>query len=224
MSVLPFDQRDGFIWMNGNLVAWRDAKLHVLSHGLHYASCVFEGERAYGGRIFKSTRTFGAVPNLGGTARFRNSLFRGGIGQGEATRCRQKQSAKLLCPPGRLARQRNDGGRGAEFDDQRRHRRLGLAEHVRRRAENERHQARYRRLPAARSADRAVPRQGRRALYDLHHFQTSGRAARLCRCHDARLAGAGRRMHRRQYLLHRERRDPHARSPIVFSMASPGAP
>jgi branched-chain amino acid aminotransferase len=55
MSVLPFDQRDGFIWLDGNLVAWADAKLHVLSHGLHYASCVFEGERAYGGRIFKST-------------------------------------------------------------------------------------------------------------------------------------------------------------------------
>jgi branched-chain amino acid aminotransferase len=55
MSVLPFDQRDGFIWMNGKMVAARDAKLHVLSHGLHYASCVFEGERAYGGRIFKST-------------------------------------------------------------------------------------------------------------------------------------------------------------------------
>lgn len=55
MPVLPFDQRDGFIWMNGNLVPWREAKLHVLSHGLHYASCVFEGERAYGGRIFKST-------------------------------------------------------------------------------------------------------------------------------------------------------------------------
>jgi branched-chain amino acid aminotransferase len=55
MALLPFDQRDGFIFMDGNLVAWRDAKLHVLSHGLHYASCVFEGERAYGGRIFKST-------------------------------------------------------------------------------------------------------------------------------------------------------------------------
>ena len=51
---LPFDQRDGFIWMDGQLVAWKDAKLHVLSHGLHYASCVFEGERAYGGQIFKS--------------------------------------------------------------------------------------------------------------------------------------------------------------------------
>jgi branched-chain amino acid aminotransferase len=54
MAVLPFDQRDGFIWMNGGLVPWKDAKLHVLSHGLHYASCVFEGERAYGGAIFKS--------------------------------------------------------------------------------------------------------------------------------------------------------------------------
>jgi branched-chain amino acid aminotransferase len=54
MSVLPFDQRDGYIWMNGALVAWKDAKLHVLSHGLHYASCVFEGERAYGGNIYKT--------------------------------------------------------------------------------------------------------------------------------------------------------------------------
>lgn len=54
MSVLPFDKRDGFIWMDGVLLPWADAKLHVLSHGLHYASSVFEGERAYGGRIFKS--------------------------------------------------------------------------------------------------------------------------------------------------------------------------
>ena len=54
MAVLPFDQRDGFIWMNGQLVPWKEAKLHVLSHGLHYASCVFEGERAYGGIVFKS--------------------------------------------------------------------------------------------------------------------------------------------------------------------------
>ena len=54
MAVLPFDQRDGVIWMNGQLVPWKEAKLHVLSHGLHYASCVFEGERAYGGSVFKS--------------------------------------------------------------------------------------------------------------------------------------------------------------------------
>ncbi|WP_420403814.1 branched-chain amino acid aminotransferase [Nisaea sp.] len=54
MSLLPFDDRDGAIWMDGALLDWRDAKLHVLSHGLHYASSVFEGERVYSGRIFKS--------------------------------------------------------------------------------------------------------------------------------------------------------------------------
>src|SRR5882762_4334219 len=53
MSMIPFDDRDGFIWYDGRLVPWRDAKLHVLSHGLHYASCVFEGERVYDGRVFK---------------------------------------------------------------------------------------------------------------------------------------------------------------------------
>ena len=56
MSILPFDARPGAIWMDGALVPWAEAKLHVLSHGLHYGGAVFEGERAYGGRIFKSRR------------------------------------------------------------------------------------------------------------------------------------------------------------------------
>lgn len=55
MSLVPFHDRDGFIWMDGKLVPWRDAQVHVLTHGLHYASAVFEGERAYGGVIYKST-------------------------------------------------------------------------------------------------------------------------------------------------------------------------
>jgi branched-chain amino acid aminotransferase len=53
-DLLPFDDRDGSIWYDGKLVPWRDAKVHVLSHGLHYASCVFEGERVYGDHIFRS--------------------------------------------------------------------------------------------------------------------------------------------------------------------------
>ena len=53
MASVPFDQLEGFIWMNGKFVNWADAKIHVLTHGLHYASAVFEGERAYGGEIFK---------------------------------------------------------------------------------------------------------------------------------------------------------------------------
>src|SRR5215475_2517888 len=52
-DLLPFDDRDGFIWFDGRLIPWRDAKTHVLTHGLHYASCVFEGERIYSGRIYK---------------------------------------------------------------------------------------------------------------------------------------------------------------------------
>lgn len=53
MAGVPFDQMDGEIWYNGSFVPWADAKLHVLTHGLHYASSVFEGERAYSGKIFK---------------------------------------------------------------------------------------------------------------------------------------------------------------------------
>jgi len=53
MALIPFDDRDGFIWFNGQFVAWRDAKVHVLSHGLHYGSCVFEGVRVYNGKVFK---------------------------------------------------------------------------------------------------------------------------------------------------------------------------
>ena len=53
MSLIPFDDRDGYIWFDGKLIPWREAKLHVLTHALHYASAVFEGERSYLGRIFK---------------------------------------------------------------------------------------------------------------------------------------------------------------------------
>lgn len=54
MPELGFENRDGWIWVDGEIVPWREARVHVLSHGLHYASSVFEGERAYSGQIFKS--------------------------------------------------------------------------------------------------------------------------------------------------------------------------
>src|SRR5690242_17721337 len=69
MTVIPFDDRDGLIWYDGRLVPWREAKTHVLTHGLHYASCVFEGQRAYSGRVFKlaehTTRLFDSAKLLG---------------------------------------------------------------------------------------------------------------------------------------------------------------
>jgi len=53
MAGPAFDQREGFIWMDGKLIPWRDARVHVLTHAMHYGSAVFEGERAYGGKIFQ---------------------------------------------------------------------------------------------------------------------------------------------------------------------------
>ena len=54
-ELIPYDAREGWIWFNGEMVPWGEARVHVLTHGLHYGSCVFEGERAYGGRVFKLT-------------------------------------------------------------------------------------------------------------------------------------------------------------------------
>jgi branched-chain amino acid aminotransferase len=54
-DIIPFDQRDGALWFDGKMVPWKDAKIHVLTHGLHYASSVFEGERLYNGRVYKLT-------------------------------------------------------------------------------------------------------------------------------------------------------------------------
>ena len=55
MALVPFDDRDGWLWVNGDFVPWREAKTHILTHALHYGSSVFEGERMYGGEIFKLT-------------------------------------------------------------------------------------------------------------------------------------------------------------------------
>ena len=68
-DVIPFDQRDGSLWYDGKLVPWKDAKTHVLTHGLHYGSCVFEGQRIYNGTIYKlkehTERLFFSAETLG---------------------------------------------------------------------------------------------------------------------------------------------------------------
>ncbi len=53
MAIIPFDDRDGHIWYDGKLMPWRDAKTHVLTHGLHYGSSIFEGQRVYNRKVFK---------------------------------------------------------------------------------------------------------------------------------------------------------------------------
>ena len=69
METIPYDKRSGKIWFNGELVDWKNAKVHLLNHGLHYASCVFEGERVYDGEIFKleehTNRLFHSAKRMG---------------------------------------------------------------------------------------------------------------------------------------------------------------
>jgi branched-chain amino acid aminotransferase len=71
-----YDDRDGWIWMDGKLVDWRQANVHVLTHAMHYASSVFEGERAYNGKIFESRRHSERLLGLGPVARRRHPLDR----------------------------------------------------------------------------------------------------------------------------------------------------
>ena len=67
--MIPYDKRSGKIWYNNELVEWSDVKVHVLSHGLHYGSCVFEGERVYDSSIFKleehTSRFFYSAKRMG---------------------------------------------------------------------------------------------------------------------------------------------------------------
>ena len=69
MESIPYDKRSGKIWFNGDTVEWKDANIHILNHGLHYASCVFEGERVYDGEIFKleehTSRFFHSAKRMG---------------------------------------------------------------------------------------------------------------------------------------------------------------
>ena len=210
MAAQSYDRLEGVIWYDGKLVPWNEANLHVLSHGLHYASCVFEGERAYGGRIFKMHRAFGAAEALGQCARLRDPLFGRRDRRRQETGAGEERQERGLCAPGGLARLGDDGRLGAGQHHSSGDRELGMAELFRSRAAAQGHQARSRRLPPARSEVRAGQSQGGRALHDLHHLQARGRAQRLCRRHDAGLGGARGRMHRRQHLLRQGRQDPHA--------------
>ena len=82
-----YDDRDGVIWMDGKLVAWRDANVHILTHAMHYASSVFEGERCYNGKIFKSREHSRAAEDLGRLHRLGDPLYGRRDRGGEGRRC-----------------------------------------------------------------------------------------------------------------------------------------
>ena len=210
MSATPFDQRDGWIWYDGQIVPWKDAQLHVLSHGLHYGSSRVRGRARLWRRDLQVDRAFRApARNRAQILDFEIPYTVAEIDAAKRLVLQKNGMQRRLSAPGRLARLGDDGRRGSAQQDPPRHRRLGMAELFRPGPEDEGHPPRHGRVPPPRSGDRAVDRQGGRPLHDLHDLQAQGGAEGLCRRADARLAGPRRRMHRRQRVLHPRRRRPH---------------
>ena len=177
MELVPFDDRDGWIWWDGALVPWRDAKLHVLTHGLHYASAVFEGERAYAGNIF---RLRDHTDRLINSARILGFEIPFTADQIDAA-CDEVLAANGLTD----AYVRPIAWRGSEMlavaaqahEDPPGDRRLAVAELFRRRPD-ERHPAWHGGVEAALTGDRADRGEGDRALHDRHHVQAQGGGSR----------------------------------------------
>ena len=219
-DVIPFDQRDGALWYDGKLVPWSDAKTHVLTHGLHYASCVFEGERIYDGRIYKlkehTARLFESARILGMKIPFTQDEIN--------RRCIEAADGAghqgWLYPPRRLPRQRDDGGLGAEHQDPCRHRRWPWPSYFDPAEKLKGIRLDISRLAPSRARHRADACQGGRPLHDLHHVQARGGSAGLCRRADVRLSRLCRGSDRRQYLLRQGRRAAHADRRTASSTAS----
>ena len=207
---VPFDQRPDLIWFDGKLIPTADCKISVLTHGLHYASAVFEGERAYGGEIFKSTAHSERLKHSAQDPRFRNSLLRLPRSMPQSAWCSRRTIRKTpMCgrspgaAPKRSACRRKDNKIHlaiatwewpSYFDPAQRLKgiRLDLAE--------------YRR-PDPKTAPCLAKAAGLYMICTISKHRAEQRGYR--RRHDARLAGPRRRMHRRQYLLHQGRQDPY---------------
>ena len=222
-STAPYHDRDGFIWYDGKLVPWREANLHVLSHGLHYASGVFEGERAYGGEIFELTQHSQRLGGRRQDAGLHHPLQRGRDRPGLPRRGQGQQAHRLLRAADRLARQRDDGRLGPDHQDPPGHRRLGLGLVFPHGAAAEGHPPDDSAVSPPRSGDGAGQDQGGRSLHDLHAGEAPRRAHGLRRRADVRLARPGCRVHRRQHLLRQGRGAALPRRPTASSTASRGA-
>ena len=220
---IPFDDRDGTIWFDGRLVPWRDAKIHVLTHALHYASCVFEGERVYSGKVFKLTEHSQRLADSAKLLGFDLPMSVAEID--EATR--QVVAANNI----KDGYVRPVAWRGAE--------QMGVAAQQTKihiaiatwlwpsyfPAELRLKGIRMMFAPngRARTRDRADESESGRPLHDLHPLQARGRGRGLSRCADARLARPGRRGDRRQRLPRRSTATCIRRRRTASSTASPGA-
>ena len=202
------------IWMNGEFVAYEDAKVHVLTHALHYGTGVFEGVRAYETaarhRRLPPPGPHRPALQVGPDVLHGRPVHEGADPRGDARPDRPQRPQVLLHPPGRLPRRRTDGAVPARLPGRRLHRRLGVGLLPRRGGQAAR-RARQGRLLAQDRAGRADPaRQGERPVPELRAREDRGREGRLRGGHPARPARLRLRGHGREPLHHQGRRDRHA--------------
>ena len=178
----PFDDRDGFIWFDGKLVPWRDAKVHVLTHALHYASCVFEGERVYGGKHLQAARsTTQRLINSAQDPRLRDP---GQHGRSDRRRPRTRSSRATSIVDGyvRPVAWRGAEQMGVSAQATKIHLAiavLGLAGLFLARGARQGHPHDVVEMGAAGAQHRADPGEGVRPLHDLHAVQARRRGRGL---------------------------------------------
>ena len=167
---LTMDDRDGFIWLDGKLVPWRESRMHVLTHALHYGSAVFEGERIYDGRVFRLGRPQHPPDRLRPPARLRDPLDppadRGGdarCGKGP-TPCRRATCGRS---PGAAAEVLGVSGIGTLGASG--HRAVGPGRPAVGGGARVRHQRHHGQVPPPVGRFRARPCQGGRPLHHLRH-------------------------------------------------------
>ncbi len=179
MSLVPYDDRDGWIWLDGAFVPWREAKLHVLTHGLHYASAVFEGERMYGGEIFKLSEHTERLFRSAQILDFDIPIHPAQIDEACIGACAKNGLTDCYIRPIAWRGSETIGVSAQSTTDPRGHRRLGMAELFQARGKGQGHRPDLGQIQAPLARNRAHRLKGRRSLHDLHHLQARRRARRL---------------------------------------------
>ena len=207
------------IWMDGEFVPHRDAKVHVLTHALHYASSVFEGERAYGGVVFKSREHSQRLHTSARLLGFQLPYSVEEIDRAKAELIKKQgwEDCYLRAVAWRGSEQMGVSAQARRRS--RRHRRLGVGRLLQ--GQDEGRAADDCAVAPPRARHRAVPIQGRRPLHGLHALAPRRDRRRLRRRHDVRLARPNRRRHRRQHLLRARRRAAHADAGLLLERHHP---
>jgi len=195
-----YDDRDGKIWMDGKMVEWRDATVHILTHALHYASSVFEGERCYNGRIFKGVEH---SQRLRRSAELLDMEIPFTVEEIEAAKYAMLKANGWTDAYVRAVAWRGSG-EDMGVSAKRNPVRLAIAgwEWGNYYGDAKTKGAKLDIAKWKRPSPETIPsRQGRRALHDLHHVQARGRGQGLLRRDDVRLSRLCGRGDRRQHLL-----------------------